>query len=199
VAAKEGGVTFFTFFRPGTEVRWEQESLNDGSGFGSTQTIILSAEDPVDPGTTEAAFDATTYMILERAKQGLYPAVDLLRSTARLLDPAVVGQRHYDVAQGVRELLRRAYQWEVAGAGAQLGEDDRRLLARARKIDRFFTQPFYIAEPYTKKRGEYVRLEETVQAFADLLDGKYDDLPEDAFLYCGAIDQAVEKAKGKVG
>jgi F0F1-type ATP synthase beta subunit len=135
VAAKEGGVTFFTFAHPGTEVSWEQESLNNGSGFGSTQTIILSAEDLVEPGTTEAAFDATTYVILERARQSLYPAVDPIRSTSRLLDPAVVGQRHYDVAQGVRELLRRAYQWEAAGAGAQLGEDDRRRLARARTID----------------------------------------------------------------
>jgi F-type H+-transporting ATPase subunit beta len=159
------------------------------------QTIFLAADDPQDPLPTTDAFDAITYMTRDLAARGLYPAVDPLRSTSRLLDPSIVGAEHFDVARRVRETLRRAK--ELERMDACLSEEDTLLVSRAHKIELFFTQPFFVAEPYTNRPGQYVSREETVTAFRGLLAGEYDDLPEEAFQWCGTIEQAIEKAKSE--
>ncbi|MCG3722394.1 F0F1 ATP synthase subunit beta [Vibrio cincinnatiensis] len=166
----------------------------------SVQAVYVPADDLTDPSpaTTFAHLDATVVLNRNIAAMGLYPAVDPLDSTSRMLDPLVVGQDHYDVARGVQSTLQRYKELKdiIAILGMdELSESDKQLVARARKIERFLTQPYHVAEVFTGDPGIYVPLKETLRGFKGLLAGDYDDIPEQAFMYCGTIDDAIENAK----
>lgn len=166
----------------------------------SIQAVYVPADDLTDPSpaTTFAHLDATIVLSRNIAALGLYPAVDPLDSTSRQLDPMVIGQEHYDVARGVQMVLQRYEELKdiIAILGMdELSEDDKLAVSRARKIQRFLTQPYFVAEVFTGQPGKYVSLKDSIRGFKGILDGDYDDLPEQAFLYCGAIEDAVEKAK----
>lgn len=167
----------------------------------SVQAIYVPADDYTDPAvsTTFAHLDATVALDREIAAQGLYPAVDPLGSTSRILDPRVVGQEHYEVARGVQRVLQRYKELQdiIAILGIEeLSEEDKLTVARARKIQRFLSQPMFVAEPYTGRPGAYVPLKETVRGFNEILEGKHDSLPEQAFFMAGTIDDVVERGKG---
>jgi len=160
----------------------------------------VPADDLTDPSpaTTFAHLDATVVLSRQIAELGIYPAVDPLDSTSRQLDPLVVGEEHYDVARKVQGTLQRYKELKdiIAILGMdELSEEDKLTVARARKIERFFSQPFFVAEVFTGAPGKYVPLEETIRGFKGILNGEYDDLPEQAFYMVGTIDEAVEKAK----
>ncbi|WP_416198727.1 MAG: F0F1 ATP synthase subunit beta [Sporanaerobacter sp.] len=166
----------------------------------SVQAIYVPADDLTDPApaTTFAHLDATTVLSRQIAELGIYPAVDPLDSTSRILDPAVVGDEHYEVARGVQEVLQRYKDLQdiIAILGIdELSEEDKLTVARARKIQRFLSQPFHVAEQFTGMEGKYVPIRETVRGFKEILEGKHDDLPEQAFFMVGTIDEVVEKAK----
>ncbi len=165
----------------------------------SFQAIYVPADDYTDPGvsTTFGHLDSTVALDRALVEQGLYPAVDPLSSTSRLLDPNVVGQQHYDVANGVVRTLQRYKDLQdiIAILGVEeLSDEDKLAVARARRMQRFLTQPFFVAEQFTGTPGRYVPVGETVRGFAEILEGKHDDLPENAFYMVGTIDEAVEKA-----
>lgn len=173
-------------------------STEDGS-ITSVQAIYVPADDLTDPApaTTFSHLDATTVLSRPIAELGIYPAVDPLDSTSRILDAAVVGQEHYDVAQRVKEVLQ-AYKdlqdiINILGMD-ELSEEDKIIVRRARRIQRFLSQPFHVAEQFTGIEGKYVKIEDTIRGFKEILEGKHDDLPESAFLYVGTIEEAVEKA-----
>ncbi|MCE5169254.1 F0F1 ATP synthase subunit beta [Paenibacillus profundus] len=166
----------------------------------SIQAIYVPADDYTDPApaTTFAHLDATTNLDRKISEMGIFPAVDPLSSSSRILTPEVVGEEHYDVAQGVKKILQRYKELQdiIAILGMdELSEEDKLTVARARKIQRFLSQPFHVAEAFTNIKGKYVPVKETVRSFKEILDGKYDDLPEAAFLFVGTIEEAVEKAK----
>ena len=166
----------------------------------SVQAIYVPADDLTDPApaTTFAHLDATTVLSRAISELGIYPAVDPLDSNSRILDPQVVGQEHYDVARNVQLVLQRYKELQdiIAILGMdELAEDDKLVVARARKIQRFLSQPFFVAEAFTGTPGVYVPIKETIRGFKEILEGKHDDLPEDAFMWCGAIEQAVEQGK----
>ncbi len=166
----------------------------------SVQAVYVPADDPTDPApaTTFAFLDATTYLERSLAAIGIFPAVDPLVSTSRILDPNIVGQEHYDVARGVQQILQRYKELQdiIAILGIdELSDDDKLIVGRARKIRNFLGQPFAVAEQFTGLPGQYVRREDTVRSFKAILNGEHDDLPEQSFLNCGPIEQAVEKAK----
>ncbi|WP_134683427.1 F0F1 ATP synthase subunit beta [Brevibacillus migulae] len=166
----------------------------------SIQAIYVPADDYTDPApaTTFAHLDATTNLERSIAELGIFPAVDPLASTSRALSPDVVGQEHYDVARGVQKILQRYKELQdiIAILGMdELSDEDKQTVARARRIQRFLSQPFHVAEQFTGNPGKYVPLKETVRSFKEILDGKYDHLPEAAFIYVGTIEEAVEKAK----
>lgn len=166
----------------------------------SVQAVYVPADDLTDPSpaTTFAHLDATVVLNRNIAAMGLYPAIDPLDSTSRMLDPLVVGQEHYDVARGVQQTLQRYKELKdiIAILGMdELSEDDKQVVSRARKIERFLTQPYHVAEVFTGDPGIYVPLKETLRGFKGLLAGEYDDIPEQAFMYCGTIDDAIENAK----
>ncbi|WP_211747442.1 F0F1 ATP synthase subunit beta [Paenibacillus sp. Marseille-Q4541] len=166
----------------------------------SIQAIYVPADDYTDPApaTTFAHLDATTNLERKISEMGIYPAVDPLASSSRILTPDVVGEEHYNVAQGVKRILARYNELQdiIAILGMdELSEEDKMLVARARKIQRFLSQPFHVAEAFNGFPGKYVPVKETVRSFRDILDGKYDHLPEAAFLFVGTIEEAVEKAK----
>ncbi|NGN99966.1 F0F1 ATP synthase subunit beta [Grimontia sp. S25] len=166
----------------------------------SVQAVYVPADDLTDPSpaTTFAHLDATVVLSRNIAALGLYPAIDPLDSTSRQLDPLVIGQEHYDVARGVQSVLQRYKELKdiIAILGMdELSEDDKLAVARARKIERFLTQPYHVAEVFTGQPGVYVSLKETITGFKGLLSGEYDDIPEQAFLYCGGIEEVLEKAK----
>ena len=166
----------------------------------SVQAIYVPADDLTDPApaTTFAHLDATTVLSRAISELGIYPAVDPLDSNSRILDPQVVGQEHYDVARNVQLVLQRYKELQdiIAILGMdELAEDDKLVVARARKIQRFLSQPFFVAEAFTGTPGVYVPVKETIRGFKEILEGKHDDLPEDAFMWCGAIEQAVEQGK----
>ncbi|MBI4496741.1 MAG: F0F1 ATP synthase subunit beta, partial [Chloroflexi bacterium] len=166
----------------------------------SFQAIYVPADDYTDPGvaTTFGHLDAVVALERSIAEQGIYPAEDPLTSTSRLLDPRVVGQEHYEVARGVQRVLQRYRDLQdiIAILGIdELSEEDKLTVARARKIQRFLSQPFFVAEVFTGTPGQYVPVRETVRGFKEILEGKYDDLPEQAFYMVGNIDMAVEKAR----
>jgi F-type H+-transporting ATPase subunit beta len=166
----------------------------------SFQAVYVPADDLTDPSpaTTFAHLDATLVLSRQVAELGIYPAVDPLDSTSRQLDPLVVGQEHYDIARGVQGTLQRYKELKdiIAILGMdELSEEDKQTVARARKIQRFLSQPFFVAEVFTGAPGKYVTLKETIAAFKGILNGDYDDLPEQAFYMVGTIEEAVEKAK----
>jgi len=166
----------------------------------SFQAIYVPADDYTDPGvaTTFAHLDAVIALERSIAEQGLYPAVDPLASTSRILDPRVVGQEHYEVARGVQRVLQRYKDLQdiIAILGIEeLSEEDKLTVARARKIQRFLSQPMAVAEAFTGRSGKYVPVKETVRGFKEILEGQHDDLPEQAFYMMGTIDEAVERAK----
>ena len=166
----------------------------------SIQAVYVPADDLTDPSpaTTFAHLDATVVLSRQIAELGIYPAVDPLDSTSRQLDPLVVGQEHYDVASGVQGILQRYKELKdiIAILGMdELSEDDKLIVARARKVQRFLSQPFSVAEVFTGSPGKYVALKDTISAFRKIADGEYDHLPEQAFYMVGSIDEAVEKAK----
>ena len=163
----------------------------------SLQAIYVPADDYTDPGivTTFAHLDASISLDRALTEQGLYPAVDPLSSNSRILDPNVVGDEHYRVARGVQEVLQRYkdLRYIIAILGMEeLSEEDKLTVARARKIQRFLTQPFFVAEVFTGRTGRYVSIADTVKGFGEILDGKYDELPEQAFYMVGSIEEAVE-------
>ena len=165
----------------------------------SVQAIYVPADDLTDPApaTSFAHLDATTTLNRSIAEKGIYPAVDPLDSNSRILDPRIVGEEHYAVARQVQETLQRykSLQDIVAILGMdELSEDDKLIVARARKIERFLSQPFHVAEVFTGSPGVFVSLEDTIKGFKEVCDGKHDDLPEAAFYMCGTIEQVIEKA-----
>ncbi|MBQ8321522.1 MAG: F0F1 ATP synthase subunit beta [Clostridia bacterium] len=166
----------------------------------SVQAVYVPADDLTDPApaTTFAHLDATTVLSRSIASLGIYPAVDPLDSTSRILSPDVVGIEHYEVARGVQSILQRYKELQdiIAIMGMEeLSEEDKLIVGRARKIQRFLSQPFSVAEQFTGMEGRYVPIKETVRGFKEILEGKHDDLPESAFLFVGTIDEAIEKAK----
>ena len=166
----------------------------------SIQAVYVPADDLTDPSpaTTFAHLDATVVLSRQIAELGIYPAVDPLDSTSRQLDPLIVGQEHYDVARGVQGTLQRYKELKdiIAILGMdELSEDDKRSVSRARKIQRFLSQPFFVAETFTGTPGKYVSLKDTVSGFKAIINGEYDHLPEQAFYMVGGIEEAVEKAK----
>jgi F-type H+-transporting ATPase subunit beta len=170
----------------------------------SVQAIYVPADDYTDPApaTTFAHLDATTNLSRQIAELGIYPAVDPLASTSRILDPRILGEQHYGVARSVKQILQRYKDLQdiIAILGIdELSEDDRLTVSRARKIQRFLSQPFFVAEQFTGFKGKYVAIADTVKGFQDIVDGKHDDLPEQAFYMVGTIEEAVEKARGMKG
>ena len=166
----------------------------------SIQAVYVPADDLTDPSpaTTFAHLDATVVLSRQIAELGIYPAVDPLDSTSRQLDPLIVGQDHYDTARRVQQTLQRYKELKdiIAILGMdELSEDDKRVVTRARKIQRFLSQPFFVAEVFTGSPGKYVSLKDTIKGFQGILAGEYDDLPEQAFYMVGSIDEAVAKAK----
>jgi ATP synthase F1 beta subunit len=166
----------------------------------SVQAVYVPADDYTDPApaTTFAHLDATTNLSREIAALGIYPAVDPLASTSRLLDPRVLGDNHYNTAMRVKSILQKYKELQdiIAILGMdELSEDDKLVVARARKIQRFLSQPFFVAEQFTGMAGKYVKLEDTIKGFSEICDGKWDHLPEQAFYLVGTIEEAVEKAE----
>ena len=150
------------------------------------------------PATTFAHLDSTVVLSRDIASKGIYPAVDPLDSTSRQLDPLIIGQEHYEVARGVQTVLQRYKELKdiIAILGMdELSEEDKLVVSRARKIERFLSQPFHVAEVFTGAPGKYVSLKDTISGFQGILNGDYDDLPEQAFYMVGSIDEAAEKAK----
>ena len=174
-------------------------STNKGS-ITSVQAVYVPADDLTDPApaTTFSHLDATTVLNRSIAEMGIYPAVDPLDSNSRVLDPAIIGQQHYSVATQVQEILQKykSLQDIIAILGMdELSEEDKLVVARARKIQRFLSQPFHVAEQFTGMKGCYVKLEDTIRSFQEIIDGKHDDMPEAAFYMVGSIDEAIAKAK----
>ena len=166
----------------------------------SVQAVYVPADDLTDPApaTTFAHLDATTVLSRSIASLGIYPAVDPLDSTSRILTPEIVGREHYEVARKVQSILQRYKELQdiIAIMGMdELSDEDKQIVARARKVQRFLSQPFHVAEQFTGMEGRYVPLKETIRGFREIINGEYDDLPESAFLFVGTIDEAIEKAK----
>lgn len=166
----------------------------------SVQAIYVPADDLTDPSpaTTFAHLDATVVLSRQIAELGIYPAIDPLDSTSRQLDPLIVGQKHYDIARGVQNVLQRYKELKdiIAILGMdELSEEDKLIVRRARKIQRFLSQPFFVAEVFTGAPGKYVSLKDTMEGFKGIIDGEYDHLPEQAFYMVGTIEEAIEKAK----
>ncbi|HOV41373.1 MAG TPA: F0F1 ATP synthase subunit beta, partial [Oscillospiraceae bacterium] len=168
----------------------------------SVQAVYVPADDLTDPApaTTFAHLDATTVLSRQIASLGIYPAVDPLDSNSRILAPEIVGNEHYETARAVQSILQRYKELQdiIAIMGIdELSDEDKLIVARARKIQRFLSQPFFVAEQFTGMQGKFVPIKETIRGFKEIIEGKHDDLPESAFLYVGTIDEAVEKAKKK--
>jgi F-type H+-transporting ATPase subunit beta len=166
----------------------------------SIQAVYVPADDYTDPApaTTFAHLDAVTALSRQIVELGIYPAVDPLASSSRILDPRIIGQEHYDTAQDVKRVLQRYKDLQdiIAILGLdELSDEDKLTVSRARKIQKFFSQPFFVAAQFTGLEGKYVKLEDTVRGFRELVDGKHDDLPEQAFYMVGTIEEAIEKAK----
>ena len=174
-------------------------STKDGS-ITSVQAIYVPADDLTDPAPATAFthLDAKTVLDRDIAALGIYPAVDPLESSSRILDPLVVGEEHYEVARGVQTILQRYKELQdiIAILGMdELSEEDKIIVNRARRVRNFLSQPFHVAEVFSGIKGCYVSREDTVRSFKELLDGKYDDLPEQAFMFASTIEEVVEKAK----
>jgi len=186
----------------GTEMGDLQERITSTKrgSITSVQAIYVPADDLTDPApaTAFAHLDATTVLSRQLAELGIYPAVDPLDSTSRILDPLVVGEEHYTVARGVQAILQRYKDLQdiIAILGMdELSEDDKLTVSRARKIQKFLSQPFNVAEAFTGTKGKYIKLGDTVRSFKEVIDGKHDELPEQAFYMVGGIDEVLEKAE----
>lgn len=178
----------------------ERITSTDKGSITSVQAVYVPADDYTDPApaTTFAHLDATTNLSRQIASLGIYPAVDPLASTSRVLDPDVVGDEHYDTARAVQAILQKYSELQdiIAILGMdELSDEDKLTVARARKIQKFLSQPFFVAEQFTGMEGKYVELKDTIKAFKEILEGKYDDLPEQAFYLVGTIEDVIEKAK----
>ncbi len=170
----------------------------------SVQAVYVPADDLTDPApaTVFAHLDATTVLNRSIAEKGIYPAVDPLDSTSRMLDPVIIGDEHYNIARGVQAILQKYKDLQdiIAILGMdELSEEDKQIVERARKIEKFLSQPFFVAEVFTGSPGKYVTLEETLDAFKGILEGKYDHMPENAFYMVGSIQEAIEKAEKMKG
>ena len=178
----------------------ERITSTKGGSITSVQAVYVPADDLTDPSpaTTFAHLDSTVVLSRDIAARGIYPAIDPLDSTSRQLDPLVIGTEHYEVARGVQNVLQRYKELKdiIAILGMdELSDEDKQLVARARKIERFLSQPFHVAEIFTGAPGKYVSLKDTIRGFKGILDGEYDELPEQAFYMVGTIEEAVEKAQ----
>nr|HOP64082.1 F0F1 ATP synthase subunit beta [Spirochaetota bacterium] len=189
-----------------TEMGKLQERITStkGGSITSVQAVYVPADDLTDPAPATAFIhlDAQTVLSRQIAEKGIYPAVDPLESSSRLLAPELVGEEHYNIAMDVKRILQRYKDLQdiIAILGMdELAEDDKLLVQRARKIERFLSQPFFVAEQFTGMAGKYVKLEDTVKSFKAVIDGEYDELPEQAFYMVGTIEEAVEKAKKLTG
>ncbi len=178
----------------------ERITSTDKGSITSVQAIYVPADDLTDPAPA-AAFahlDATTVLSRQISELGIYPAVDPLDSTSRILEPGIIGKEHYAVAKNVKEILQHYKDLQdiinILGMD-ELSDEDKIVVRRARRIQRFFSQPFHVAEQFTGYKGKYVKLEDTIRGFKEIIDGKHDELPEGAFMYVGTIEEAVEKAK----
>ncbi|HEY7751092.1 MAG TPA: F0F1 ATP synthase subunit beta, partial [Ignavibacteriaceae bacterium] len=178
----------------------ERITSTDKGSITSVQAIYVPADDLTDPAPA-AAFshlDATTVLSRQISELGIYPAVDPLDSTSRILEPGIIGKEHYEVAKRCKEILQHYKDLQdiinILGMD-ELSDEDKIIVRRARRIQRFLSQPFHVAEAFTGTPGKYVKLEDTIKGFKGIIDGKYDDLPESAFLYVGSIEEAVQKAK----
>ncbi len=208
VSALLGRIPSAVGYQPtlGTDMGAMQEritSTKNGS-ITSVQAVYVPADDLTDPApaTTFAHLDATTVLSRKISELGIYPAVDPLDSTSRILNPDVVGEEHYQVARGVQEILQKysSLQDIIAILGMdELSDDDRMVVSRARKIQKFLSQPFHVAEVFTGKKGRFVQLEDTIKGFKGILEGKYDDIPEQAFYMVGTIEEVLEKAEEMKG
>jgi F-type H+-transporting ATPase subunit beta len=166
----------------------------------SVQAVYVPADDPTDPAPATAFGQLDAFIYLERSisEKGIYPAIDPLASNSRILDPAIVGERHYTIARRVQKTLQRYRELQdiIAILGIdELSAEDRTVVMRARRIERFLSQPFLVAEVFTGKQGEITTLAETIRSFEEICDGKWDHLPESAFMYVGAIEQVEAQAK----
>ena len=186
-----------------TEMGQLQERITSTSNgsITSVQAIYVPADDLTDPAPATAFTHLDAKTVLDRgiAALGIYPAVDPLESSSRILDPLVVGEEHYEVARGVQELLQRYKELQdiIAILGMdELSEEDKVTVNRARRVRNFLSQPFSVAEQFSGLEGKYVPVSETIRSFKEILAGKYDDLPEQAFMMVGTVEEAVEKAKG---
>ena len=180
-------------------MEWRITSTKRGS-ITSVQAIYVPADDLTDPApaTTFAHLDATTVLSRQIVDKGIYPAVDPLGSTSRILDPKIVGEEHYAVARQVQKILQKYKDLQdiIAILGIdELSEDDKLIVSRARKIERFLSQPFHVAEQFTGLKGRYVQIGETIRGFRMIAEGELDDMPEQAFYMVGTIDEAIEKGQ----
>ena len=178
-------------------------STKNGS-ITSVQAVYVPADDYTDPApaTTFAHLDATTALDRGIASLGIYPAVDPLNSTSRILTPEIVGREHYETARAVQKILQRYKELQdiIAIMGMdELSEDDKLIVNRARKVQRFLSQPFSVAEQFTGYKGKYVPLKETIRGFKEIIEGRHDEIPESCFLFAGTIDDVVEKYRGGEG
>jgi F-type H+/Na+-transporting ATPase subunit beta len=204
VSALLGRIPSAVGYQPtlGTDLGELQEritSTNKGS-ITSVQCVYVPADDLTDPApaTTFAHLDGTVVLSRQIVEKGIYPAVDPLDSTSRILDPNVVGEEHYYVARTVQQILQKYKELQdiIAILGMdELSDEDKLVVARARRIERFLSQPFFVAAEFTNTEGKFVKVEETIRGFKEIIEGKHDDIPEQAFLMVGGIDEAVEKAK----
>ncbi len=186
----------------GTELGQLQERITSTKkgAITSVQAVYVPADDPTDPAPATAFSHLDAFLYLERkiAEKGIYPAVDPLASSSRVLDPQIVGERHYAVARRVQQILQRYRELQdiIAILGVdELAEEDKNVVRRARRIERFLSQPFFVAEAFTGKSGKFTKIADTIRSFEELCDGKWDHLPESAFMYVGAIEEADEQAK----
>ncbi|HEV3385098.1 MAG TPA: F0F1 ATP synthase subunit beta [Gemmata sp.] len=185
-----------------TEMGELQERITSTSkgAITSVQAVYVPADDPTDPAPANTFQHLDAFIYLERSisEKGIYPAIDPLNSNSRLLDPQFVGDRHFQVADRVKRILQRYRDLQdiIAILGVdELAEDDKKVVARARRIERFLSQPFFVAEPFTGKSGNFTTLEDTIRSFEELCDGKWDHLPESSFMYVGKVDEAAEVAE----
>jgi F-type H+/Na+-transporting ATPase subunit beta len=204
VSALLGRIPSAVGYQPtlGTEMGELQERITTTTkgSLTSVQAIYVPADDYTDPApaTAFAHLDATTNLSRSIAELGIYPAVDPLDSTSRILDPQILGDEHYTVARQVQQILQRYKELQdiIAILGMdELTEEDKKVVGRARRLQKFLSQPFFVAEQFTGMPGKYVELKDTIRSFKELVEGKYDHLPEQAFYMVGSIEEAVEKAK----
>ncbi len=178
----------------------ERITSTDKGSITSVQAIYVPADDLTDPAPAAvfAHLDATTVLSRQISELGIYPAVDPLDSTSRILEPGTIGQEHYDAAKRCKEILQHYKDLQdiinILGMD-ELSDEDKIIVKRARRIQRFFSQPFFVAEQFTGRKGKYVKLADTIKGFKEIMDGKHDDLPEAAFMYVGTIEEAVEQGK----